>query len=174
MPDGDSCVLFHVPARGVSRRDLREFATELEQGPAKRRSFCCVITNDGEVRRLNREYRKKDYPTDVLSFPAAPGGPLAPRRAKPPAPPGGATAPAPPPNGTGFLGDVVISWDRARAQAAEHGHSVADEIRILMLHGALHLAGMDHENDGGQMARAERRWRKKLNLPEGLIERVRS
>ena len=152
MPDGDSCVLFHVPARGVSRRDLREFAYELEQGPAKGGSFCIVITDDVEIRRLNREYRKKDHATDVLSFPVAEG-----RLAE-----GGA------------LGDVVISWDRARAQAAEHGHSVDNEIRILMLHGALHLAGMDHENDAGQMARAERRWRKKLNLPDGLIERVRS
>jgi len=57
-------------------------------------------------------------------------------------------------------------------QAAQHGHSLADELRILMLHGALHLAGMDHETDRGEMAQAEVRWRKRLGLPDGLIERA--
>ena len=69
-------------------------------------------------------------------------------------------------------GDIAISIDRARVQAAEHGHSVADELRILMLHGALHLAGMDHETDSGEMAQAELRWRKRLGLPGGLLERT--
>ncbi|MBZ5673293.1 MAG: rRNA maturation RNase YbeY [Acidobacteriia bacterium] len=68
--------------------------------------------------------------------------------------------------------DVAISFDRAAAQAAELGHSVEDELRILILHGLLHLAGMDHETDGGSMKRTEARWRKKLGLPAGLIERV--
>jgi len=68
--------------------------------------------------------------------------------------------------------DIAISFDRAAAQAAELGHGVEDELRILMLHGLLHLAGMDHEKDGGSMKRAEARWRKKLGLPAGLIERV--
>ncbi len=68
--------------------------------------------------------------------------------------------------------DIAISFDRAVAQAAELGHSVEDELRILMLHGLLHLAGMDHETDGGAMKRTEARWRKKLGLPAGLIERV--
>ncbi|MGH9660184.1 MAG: rRNA maturation RNase YbeY [Bryobacteraceae bacterium] len=70
-------------------------------------------------------------------------------------------------------GEIAISAERARAQARVLGHSVADEIRILMLHGALHLAGMDHESDSGRMARAESRWRRKLGLPGGLIERAR-
>jgi probable rRNA maturation factor len=69
-------------------------------------------------------------------------------------------------------GDMAISFDRAAAQAAELGHSVEDELRILMLHGLLHLAGMDHATDKGAMARAEIRWRKRLRLPSGLIERV--
>ena len=69
-------------------------------------------------------------------------------------------------------GDIAISFDRAAAQAAEMGHSVEDELRILMLHGLLHLAGMDHHTDKGAMARAEIRWRKKLGLPSGLIERA--
>jgi probable rRNA maturation factor len=69
-------------------------------------------------------------------------------------------------------GDIAISYDRAVAQAAELGHGVEDELRILMLHGLLHLSGMDHETDGGAMKRAEARWRKRLGLPSGLIERV--
>ena len=68
--------------------------------------------------------------------------------------------------------DIAISFDRAAAQAAELGHSVENELRILMLHGLLHLAGMDHETDGGAMKRAEARWRKKLGLSSGLIERA--
>jgi probable rRNA maturation factor len=68
--------------------------------------------------------------------------------------------------------DIAISFDRAAAQAAELGHSVGDEVRILMLHGLLHLSGMDHANDRGAMARAEARWRKRLGLPSGLIERA--
>lgn len=105
-----------------------------------------MIADDAEIRRLNRKYRAKDQATDVLSFPAAVQN--------------------------GLAGDIAISIDRARTQAAERGHSLADELRILMLHGALHLAGMDHESDSGEMARAEARWRKRLGLPHGLIERT--
>ena len=112
---------------------------------ARGRTIACLIADDAELRRLNRQFRGKNYATDVLSFPAAE------------------------PNG--LAGDIAISIDRARAQAAEHGHSLDDELRILMLHGALHLAGMDHETDSGEMARAEARWRKRLGLPGGLIER---
>jgi len=68
--------------------------------------------------------------------------------------------------------DIAISFDRAASQAAEMQHSVEDELRILMLHGLLHLAGMDHETDGGAMRRLETRWRKRLGLPSGLIERA--
>ena len=68
--------------------------------------------------------------------------------------------------------DIAISFDRAAAQAAELGHGVEDELRILMLHGLLHLAGMDHDADNSAMARAEARWRKRLGLPSGLIERA--
>jgi probable rRNA maturation factor len=70
--------------------------------------------------------------------------------------------------------DIAISFDRAAAQAAELGHSIEDELRILMLHGLLHLAGMDHETDAGAMARAEASWRKRLGLPSGLIERAKT
>jgi probable rRNA maturation factor len=68
--------------------------------------------------------------------------------------------------------EMAISLDRAAAQARELGHSIEDELRILMLHGALHLCGLDHETDSGEMRRAETRWRKRLGLPAGLIERA--
>jgi probable rRNA maturation factor len=68
--------------------------------------------------------------------------------------------------------EIAISLDRAAEQAAEHRHSLDAELRILMLHGLLHLSGMDHEADSGEMRRAEARWRKRLGLPLGLIERV--
>jgi len=110
------------------------------------RPFTCLITDDAELRRLNRDFRKKDYATDVLSFPSR--------------------------QNLGFLGDIAISFDRARKQADEHGHTVRQEIEILMLHGVLHLLGMNHENDGGRMARAENKWRAALGLPCGLIARV--
>src|SRR5262249_46651496 len=132
--------------RETSRASLRAFAEKLQAEVAGGRGFVCLLTDDPELRRLNREFRKKDYATDVLSFPAFEEG--------------------------GSLGEIAVSLDRARAQAKEHGHSVADEIRILMLHGVLHLTGMDHEADSGEMARAERKWRKLYGLPVGLIERV--
>ncbi len=145
MPTGKSAVLFHHPSRRVRRRPLRDFLGELCRGPARGRPVTCLITTDRDLRLLNRKFRGKDYATDVLSFPSGPPG----------------------------AGDLAISFDRAAAQAAEHGHSVDQELRILMLHGVLHLAGMDHENDSGQMARAEARWRKRLGLPSALTERAR-
>ncbi len=107
-----------------------------------------MITDDRELRRLNREFLQNDYPTDVLSFPSEAQ--------------------------EGDLGEIAISSGRAAAQAAEFGHSLTAEIQILILHGVLHLIGMDHESDAGEMSRAEKRWRKRFNLPTGLIERVRA
>ncbi len=114
----------------------------------KGRKFACFVTTDGELQRLNRQFRGKNYATDVLSFPSVPGPDPA------------------------YLGDIAISWQTAREQAREFGHPIETEIQVLMLHGALHLAGMDHETDGGRMSRAETRWRRMLGLPAGLIERV--
>jgi probable rRNA maturation factor len=143
MSSDDSIVLFRHRSRPSRRAELRRFFSDLSRRVARGRAAACVISNDRELRALNRRFRGKDYVTDVLSFPSDSGG------------------------------EIAISLDRAAAQAAEHGHSVADEIRILMLHGALHLAGMDHDRDSGEMARAEMRWRKRLGLPSGLIERNR-
>lgn len=146
MPDGDSPLIFGRFSRSVARPALRHAAYVMRERVAQGRPFTCLITNDRELRRLNREFRSKDYPTDVLSFPAAASG--------------------------GGLGEMAISVNRAAAQADELGHSVEAEIQILMLHGLLHLLGYDHEQDRGEMARAERLWRRKLGLPAGLIERV--
>ena len=74
----------------------------------------------------------------------------------------------------GFLGEIAISGQRAAEQAERFGHGPEEEIRILMLHGVLHLTGLDHETDRGRMRRAETAWRRKLGLPAGLVERVRS
>ena len=146
MPSQQTVLLFQVATPGLARRGARAFAKRLESEVAGGRRFCCLITNDGELRRLNRQFRKKDYATDVLSFPA--------------------------PAANGFLGELAISFERANEQAREYGHAVSREIEILMLHGVLHLLGMDHETDRGQMASAERKWRARLGLPAGLIERV--
>lgn len=146
MSPQQTTLLFHRPTPGVSRRGLRTFARRLESEAAGGRSFCCLITGDEELRRLNREFRKKDYATDVLSFPAR--------------------------EAADFLGEIAISFERAKHQAREHGHAISDEIAILMLHGVLHLLGLDHETDRGRMARIERKWRAAFGLPAGLIERV--
>jgi probable rRNA maturation factor len=152
MPEEDSPVLFLRARPGLDRRALRQFARELLETVTKGRSFQCLVADDKELLRLNRQFLGKDYPTDVLSFPAAEGDP------------GQAEE----------LGELAISSDRAFEQAGEFGHTPEDEIRILMLHGVLHLLGMDHEQDRGRMAREETKLRKRLGLPTGLIERVRA
>ena len=167
MPAERTTVLFNVATPGLLRRDIRAYAKTLESKVADSRPFCCLITSDQELRRLNREFRKKDYTTDVLSFPS--DGPLgeASRRV--------GTPQTENPRHIGLgLGEIAISFPRAKAQAEEFTHTIANEIEILMLHGVLHLLGLDHESDQGQMARAERKWRASLGLPNGLIERMRA
>ena len=113
--------------------------------PAKARGAVTIaIVPDARVQALNRQYRRQDKPTDVLSFPS---------------------------DETGYLGDVVIAAGVARRQAREAGHTLGTELRVLALHGLLHLLGYDHERDEGRMARLERRLRRKGGLVEGLIER---
>ena len=141
-------LLFRVATPRLARRGVRAFTERLESRVTGGRSFCCLITTDRELRRLNRDFLEKDYATDVLSFPSA--------------------------DPNGFLGEIAISLPRAKRQAAEYGHGVERENQLLMLHGVLHLLGMDHEADRGRMARAERKWRVALRLPRGPIERVRS
>lgn len=149
MSSDGSTVIFRRESADLRPRALTLFARKLQNEVARGRSFDCLITGDAEIRRLNREFRGKDEPTDVLSFPMAQGG------------------------RHGRLGDLAISAARARLQAKAFAHSPEDEVRVLMLHGVLHLLGLDHEADKGHMARMEKRWRQRLALPGGLIERVR-
>jgi probable rRNA maturation factor len=142
--DPDPLVIYTRAPRWLRRREFSDFAKTLLEELAGGRRFCCRVTDDEELRQWNAVYRGKDEPTDVLSFPAAGGS---------------------------YLGDLAISADRARAQAAALGHPPQTEMAILLLHGLLHLLGYDHESDRGQMRRLETRWRKRLGLPVGLIER---
>jgi probable rRNA maturation factor len=132
-----------------------------------------AIVSDARVRALNKQFRNKDKATDVLSFPShdgpPEGGPYdsrgAAHREFDAAVGAASRRPA-------HLGDVVIASGVARRQAREARHSLQTELRVLALHGLLHLLGYDHEHDDGRMARLERRLRAKGGLREGLIERT--
>ena len=135
-----------------------------EVAPATARGTVSVaVVTDARVRALNREYRRKDYATDVLSFPAEDGPVPGADHARP-----ARTATLAIPH---HLGDIVIARGVARRQAQAAGHAEATELRVLALHGLLHLLGYDHETDEGEMARIEKRLRRKGRLHEGLIER---
>ncbi len=137
-------ITYRRPPATLKHSRLEQFARTLRDQIARGRAFHCLVTGDAELRSLNLRFRGKDATTDVLSFPSGEKNPL---------------------------GDIAISLGRARQQARERAHSIENEICILMLHGVLHLQGMDHETDNGKMARAEIRWQRKLGLPTGLIER---
>lgn len=138
-------------AAGVSLRALARWL-----GNAAPRSAAgevtIFLTTDAHIRALNRRYRHKDRVTDVLSFPGSRPRARGSRRL--------------------FLGDIVIAAGRARQQARAAGHSLDTELRILALHGLLHLLGHDHERDDGEMARLERRLRHRAGLRESLIDRA--
>ena len=108
-----------------------------------------LLTTDRNIRRINRQFRGKDKATDVLSFPAEP------RVQKQ----------------ENVAGDLAVSVQTALRQAREQRHALTVELKVLMLHGLLHLAGYDHERDNGLMARREQVLRTRLKLPRGLIER---
>lgn len=134
--------------RVPAARTLARFLKLAQEAVRLRGMVSVLLTTDDAIRRLNKTFRGKNKATDVLSFPAAKvsGGEVA--------------------------GDLAISVPTALKQAREHGHSLSVEIKVLMLHGLLHLAGYDHEVDEGQMARREQTLRAKLALPLGLIERT--
>ncbi|MDE3149372.1 MAG: rRNA maturation RNase YbeY [Acidobacteriota bacterium] len=133
-----------------SARTLARFLVEAQAAVRLRGQVSVLLTTDDELRRLNRRYRGINKPTDVLSFPAC----------------------ALPPGPEQIAGDLAVSVPTARRQAAEQGHSLSTEIKVLILHGLLHLAGYDHEIDDGVMARRERLLRTRIGLPLGLIERT--
>lgn len=124
-------------ARRIAARPLRRFVLRLasERPAAEGGSVGVALVGDVAMRRYNREFRGKDRTTDVLSFPDGEDG---------------------------HVGDVVISVPQAGRQARERGHSVGREVRLLLVHGWLHLLGYDHETDDGTMARLERRLVRRL------------
>jgi len=131
----------------VSERALALFAGKAQRAVGVDGAVTIRITSSDELRELNRKYRHKDEATDVLSF-ELPSG-----RAK-------------------MAGDLAISAEIAAENAAELGHSTETELKILILHGLLHLAGYDHEADNGEMRARESQLRMQLKLPVGLIERA--
>lgn len=160
--------------RPLDAAPLRRWLERVAPASA-RGTVTLALVPDARVRALNRTYRRKDYATDVLSFPADPHSPPRriprTRRAKPSAVDLLSVSSVSPVVDR-FLGDIVIATGVARRQARDAGHHDQTELRILALHGLLHLLGYDHERDGGRMARVERRLRREGGLREGLIERA--
>lgn len=142
----NSTVVFDKRLPGLSSRALAGFALKARRATGLRGAVSILITGNASMRRLNSRYRGKNRATDVLSFPPAIAA-------------------------NGLEGDIAISLDIAERNARRLGHSVADEIRILILHGVLHLAGYDHEIDKGEMAKRESALRQHFALPTSLIER---
>jgi len=135
-------------ALGLSRSGLERFVRTAQSAVGLRGEVDVLLAGDSTLRRLNRTWRGKNKPTDVLSFPA-------------------------PDELRGVhAGDLAISVDTALRQAVEQGHALRDELRVLLLHGLLHLAGMDHEADHGEMAAREAELRRTLRLKHGLIARA--
>jgi len=135
---------------GLSGVMLERFVLRARRVVGLKGTVNVLVTGRSQMRVLNRRFRGKDKPTDVLSFPA-----LAQIE------------------GGQYAGDVAVCADIAARNALRLGHSALQEVKILTLHGVLHLAGYDHESDNGRMARKETKLRRELGLPTGLIERNR-
>lgn len=125
--------------------EFSAFLRRLSRDLARGREFAVVVASDEALRQANSRFRGKRQSTDVLSFPDGEAG---------------------------RLGDILISARRAHRQARQFGHRVEDELKVLALHGLMHLLGFDHENDAGEMLHAEKKWRRRYGLQSGLIERV--
>jgi probable rRNA maturation factor len=137
-------VILDSKLEGVSAKALERFVVQAQRAAGVAGEVDVLITSSAQIRRLNRRFRRQNKVTDVLSFPSADGG----------------------------AGDIAISAEVGARNARRLGHSVADELKILILHGLLHLAGYDHESDSGEMAREEARLRFAFGLPTTLIERT--
>ena len=146
-------VILHKKVAGVSEASLSRFVLRARRVAGLRGAVNVLVTSSSAVRSLNRQFRGKNKPTDVLSFPAAPSLASGTARKK------------------AFAGEIAISAEIAARSAARLGHPVALEIKVLVLHGILHLAGFDHERDNGEMARKEAKCRRALRLPLSLTER---
>lgn len=145
----------NLPASGVSKAVLARFLLRAKKAVGLDGEVHVLLADDVTLRRLNRTFRRKDEPTDVLSFPAGPS-----------------TVFFGEPEGPGLAGDLAISLETALRHANQFAHTLKQEVCILMLHGLLHLAGYDHEVDSGEMAARETQLRHELKLPVGLIART--
>lgn len=141
-------VIFQKRVTDLTELKLSRFLARARRTAGLKGAVNILVTTSAEMKSLNRLFRGKDKPTDVLSFPAEPGAQKQ------------------------FAGEIAICAELATRNARELGHSPAEEVKILVLHGILHLRGYDHECDNGQMARREKQLRAKLRLPLGLIERA--
>ncbi|MGD0598240.1 MAG: rRNA maturation RNase YbeY [Terriglobales bacterium] len=141
-------VIFQKRVADLTELALRRFVARARRAAGLKGGVNVLLTSSAEMKSLNRRFRGKDQPTDVLSFPAEPGAQKQ------------------------FAGEIAISAEMAAQNARALGHSPAEEVKILVLHGVLHLRGYDHECDNGRMARREKQLRAKLHLPLGLIERT--
>jgi probable rRNA maturation factor len=146
-------VILHKKVPGLSAQALERFVLRARRAVGIRGVVNVLLTNGSAVRALNSRFRDQNKTTDVLSFPAA-------------------MAPAGTRKASEFAGEIAISADIAVQNARSLGHSAAEEVKILTLHGILHLAGFDHERDNGEMARKEEKLRRDLRLPVALIERA--
>ena len=142
----DPTIILERRIRGLGARKLSQFVMAACRSLSLPAGASVLVTSSQRMRALNLRFRRKNRATDVLSFPG-------------------------PAFVDGFAGDISISLDIAARNARSLGHSVGDEVRILVLHGLLHLAGYDHEKDNGEMARREKVLRRKFKLPSALIER---
>jgi probable rRNA maturation factor len=145
---GGNLVIFQKRVSDLTELALNRFVTRARRAAGLKGAVNVLITSSAEMKSLNRRFRGHDKPTDVLSFPAEPDV----RKQ--------------------LAGEIAISAEIATKNARELGHLAADEVKILVLHGVLHLCGYDHECDNGEMARREKRLREKLHLPLALIERT--
>ena len=132
---------------GINKSGLTRFLNRARAAVVLEGEVDVLLTSDVELKRLNKAFRGKSRATDVLSFPASN-------------------------EAEEMAGDVAISLETALRQAKAHGHSLRDEVRVLMLHGLLHLDGEDHETDSGEMAAREADLRRTLRLPSSLIARM--
>lgn len=148
-------VILKKKVAGLTEGAVERFVLRARKAAGLRGTANVLITSSANVQSLNRRFLDQDKATDVLSFPAPAASFDRSRRLK-------------------FAGDIAISADIALENAVHFGHSAAEEVKILALHGILHLAGFDHERDNGKMARTENRLREILHLPTGLIQRTHS
>jgi len=141
-------VILRKAIPGVSESMLARFVAKASREVGLRGVVNVLVTTNRELQSLNRRFLGKNYPTDVLSFLPMSNLPV------------------------DLAGDIAISAEIAAKNAKQLGHSCGEEVKILALHGVLHLAGFDHERDNGEMARAEGRLRRRLGLSTALIERA--